>query len=187
MTPDHYLDLHLLPDPEFGSHQLLGALFSKLHRALVQLESKDIGISLPGLGARSPGTHLRLHGTLSALQRLQACEWLTGMRDHLRLGAPAAVPQDCQYRYVRRVQVDSSPERLRRRLMRRHGLDEKTARQRIPDDKACRTDLPWIEMRSQSTGQRFRLFIDHGPLQGKPSTGSFSTYGLSSTATIPWF
>ncbi len=187
MIPDHYLDIHLLPDPEFAPNQLLGALFAKLHRALVQLGSSDIGISLPGVGASGPGTHLRLHGSFPALQRLQAIEWLTGMREHLRQGELATVPPDCQYRCVRRVQVDSNPQRLRRRLMHRHGLDEGAAFQRIPDHSARRTDLPWVEMRSQSSGQRFRLFIDHGPLQDNPCNGSFSSYGLSSTATIPWF
>ncbi len=32
---NHYLDLHLLPDPEFSAAQLMSALFAKLHRALV--------------------------------------------------------------------------------------------------------------------------------------------------------
>lgn len=187
MSPDHYLDIHLLPDPEFAPNQLLGALFAKLHRALVQLGSGDIGISLPGVGASGPGTHLRLHGSLPALQCLQTLEWLTGMRDHLRLGELTAAPPGCRYRCVRRVQVDSSPQRLRRRLMQRHDLDEAAACQRIPDTSARRTDLPWVEMRSQSSSQRFRLFIDHGPLQDNPCTGTFSSYGLSSTATIPWF
>jgi CRISPR-associated endonuclease Csy4 len=187
MSHDHYLDIHLLPDPEFAPEQLLRALFGKLHRALVQLGDGSVGISLPGHSARSTGSHLRLHGSLNALTQLQALDWLTGMRDHVRLGELAAVPSGCQYRVVRRVQVDSNPERLRRRLMRRHGLDEETARQRIPDGAMQLTHLPWIEMRSQSSGQRFRLFIEHGPLQESPTPGNFSSYGLSRSTTIPWF
>lgn len=187
MSHDHYLDIHLLPDPEFAPEQLLRALFGKLHRALVQLGDGSVGISLPGHSACSTGSHLRLHGSLNALTQLQALDWLTGMRDHVRLGELAAVPSGCQYRVVRRVQVDSNPERLRRRLMKRHGLDAETARQRIPDSAMQLTHLPWIEMRSQSSGQRFRLFIEHGPLQGSPTPGTFSSYGLSRSTTVAWF
>lgn len=187
MSHDHYLDIHLLPDPEFAPDQLLRALFGKLHRALVQLGDGSVGISLPGHSARGTGSHLRLHGSLNALTQLQALDWLTGMRDHIRLGELATVPAGCQHRVVRRVQVDSNPERQRRRLMKRQGLDEDAARQRIPDSAMQLTRLPWVEMRSQSSGQRFRLFIEHGPLQDKPSAGTFSSYGLSSAATIPWF
>lgn len=187
MSHDHYLDLHLLPDPEFAPDQLLRALFAKLHRALVQLGDGSVGLSLPGHSAHGTGSHLRLHGSLSALQQLQQQEWLTGMRDHVRQTEPAAVPVGCQHRVVRRIQVDSNPERLRRRLMKRHGLSEEAARQQIPDSAMQLTRLLWVEMRSQSSGQRFRLFIEHGPLQDTPAPGEFSSYGLSPTTTIPWF
>lgn len=187
MSHDHYLDLHLLPDPEFAPDQLLRALFAKLHRALVQLGDGSVGLSLPGHSERGTGQHLRLHGSLSALRQLQQQEWLTGMRDHMRQSEPAAVPAGCQYRVVRRVQVDSNPERLRRRLMKRKGLDEAAAHEQIPDSAMRLTRLPWVEMRSQSSGQRFRLFIEHGPLQDSASPGRFSTYGLSASTTIPWF
>lgn len=187
MIHDHYLDLHLLPDPEFAPDQLLRALFAKLHRALVQLGDGSVGLSLPGHSARGTGSHLRLHGSLVALQKLQQQEWLTGMRDHVRQTGPAPVPAGCQHRAVRRVQVDSNPERLRRRLVKRHDLSEEAARRQIPDSAMQLTRLPWVEMRSQSSGQRFRLFIEHGPLQDAASPGSFSSYGLSTSATIPWF
>ncbi len=32
----HYINITLLPDPEFSHAHLLGALVAKLHRALVQ-------------------------------------------------------------------------------------------------------------------------------------------------------
>lgn len=187
MSHDHYLDIHLLPDPEFAPDQLLRALFGKLHRALVQLGDGSVGISLPSHSVRGTGSHLRLHGSLNALTQLQALDWLTGMRDHTRLGELATAPAGCRHRFVRRVQVDSNPERLRRRLIKRHDLDEDTARRRIPDSAMQLTRLPWVEMRSQSSGQRFRLFIEHGPLQDAATPGRFSSYGLSASTTVPWF
>lgn len=185
----HYMDLSLLPDPEFSPTPLRNALFSKLHRALVQLETGEIGVSFPGLNPRGTdlGATLRLHGTEPALKRLQALPWLQGMRDHVLAGSVAPVPGSTAHRVVRRVQVHSSPERLRRRQMRRHGYDEAEAQRRIPDSAARRLDLPYLNLQSSSTGQAFRLFLEHGPVQAVPSLGHFSAYGLSPLTTVPWF
>lgn len=185
----HYIDITLLPDPEFSSAHLLNALFSKLHRALVQLRADSVGVSFPGLSPR--GTHLgatlRLHGSEHALQALQALPWLQGMRDHVAASNPIPVPDGAHHRVVRRVQAHSSPDRLRRRQMRRHGYDEAEAQRRIPDHAAQRLDLPYVSLQSASTHQIFRLFIEHGPLRSTLSPGTFSAYGLSSEATVPWF
>lgn len=187
---DHYLDLVLLPDPEFAPQQLMDALYAKLHRALVGLGAEGIGVSFPGLDESTCrlGNRLRLHGAAGDLDALMKTPWLTGMRDHLRVGEMAAVPMKrVLHRNVRRIQVDSSPERLRRRLMRRLPLDAAAAHERIPDSAAERLRLPGVNLRSRSTGQQFRLFVAHGPLQDDPVPGKFNAYGLSPRATVPWF
>lgn len=185
---DHYLDLRLLPDPEFPATQLMSALFAKLHRGLDDLRRDDVGVSFPEVDAGPTlGTRLRLHGPAEALDRLLALDWLTGMRDHLHLGTLTPVPAQVRWRQVSRVQVDSNPDRLRRRLMKRHGLNEAEARQRIPDSAAKRCTLPFVTLRSNGNGQRFHLFIRHGPLLDAPLPGTFNRYGLSTTATVPWF
>lgn len=184
----HYVDIRLRPDPEFPANQLLNALFSKLHRALVQLQSDDVGVSFPEFQAkRSLGECLRLHGSCERLDSLMALSWLQGMRDHVDLGEILAAPADCQYRVVRRVQAQSSPERLRRRYIKRHGVTVEDAVNRLPDSIAKELDLPFVYLRSQSTGQQFRLFVEHGDLINQPLTGNFSCYGLSAVATVPWF
>ncbi|MGE7959053.1 type I-F CRISPR-associated endoribonuclease Cas6/Csy4 [Pseudomonas sp. NPDC089530] len=186
---DHYVDITLHPDPEFAAAQLMSALLSKLHRGLHDTRRDDIGISFPEVErcARGLGSHLRLHGSAQALASLLAQNWLTGMRDHVQLSEPSSVPTGVQYRHVSRVQVDSNPERLRRRLIKRHDLTEEQARQRIPDDAAKHCNLPFASLRSHGSGQAFRLFIRHGPLLDTPHPGRFGSYGLSPTATVPWF
>lgn len=186
---DHYVDIDLRPDPEFPSYQLLSALYAKLHRALVALASNAIGVSFPGFDLKSPhlGTRLRLHGEFGVLSTLLESDWLAGMRDHIVLTQPAAVPGNAKHRRVGRVQVKSSPERMRRRLMLRQNIDEEGARQRIPDESARLTHLPFIQLRSASSGQTFRLFIEHGHIQPNTVAGDFNAYGLSQEATIPWF
>jgi CRISPR-associated endonuclease Csy4 len=186
---DHYVDIDVRPDPEFPAYQLMSALYAKLHRALVARQGAGIGVSFPGFDPQGThlGTRLRLHGSLAALAELLEGDWLTGMRDHVALAPPRPVPPDARHRFVKRVQVKSSPERLRRRLMRRSSLDEREARERIPDELVQLTRLPFVQLRSTSTGQSFRLFIEHGPMQPGAAAGGFNAYGLSQGATIPWF
>ena len=97
------------------------------------------------------------------------------------------MPAHAAHRTLRRVQVKSSPERLRRRLMKRHQLSEAQARERIPDSVGRMTDLPYVPMASTSTAQQFKLFLALGAAQPQPQAGDFNTYGLSATATVPWF
>ena len=186
---DRYIDIRLLPDPEFSAPRLMNALFAKLHRGLVDHGQGEVGVSFPGIEERRRdlGICLRLHGPESALVKLMDIGWLQGMRDHIELRDIATVPTDVMYRAVRRVQAKSNPERLRRRLMQRKSIDYEAAAQAIPDSASERLALPYVTLTSSSTCQQFRLFIQHGPLASTPTTGRFTHYGLSSTTTIPWF
>jgi len=66
----HYLQIQVQPDPEFATNHLMGALFSKLHRRLVALDTSAIGVSFPRhqLKPRDIGDTLRLHGHLQDLE-----------------------------------------------------------------------------------------------------------------------
>lgn len=186
---DAYLELQLLPDPEFPPEMLMNALFAKLHRALVRHGEGRIGISFPDVGKKAGqlGHRLRLHGQTGDLEKLMASNWLQGMCDHLATFAIRPVPDGAKHCIVRRVQAQSSPERLRRRLIRRKGITAEDARAAIPDSAAERLNLPWLEISSNSTQQKFRLFIEHLPQQAASRVGVFSPYGLSNEASVPWF
>ena len=116
-----------------------------------------------------------------------AHDWLKSMRDHTEVAPVTAVPADAVQRCLRRVQAKSSPERLRRRQMRRHGLTEAQARERVPDSAAEWLHLPFVMLTSASTGQVFRLFLRLGPTVLSAQAGVFNAYGLSSSATTSWF
>jgi CRISPR-associated endonuclease Csy4 len=186
-----YIELQLWPDPEadpeFAAASLMDALFAKLHRGLVRQGEGRIGISFPDVGPTGLGSRLRLHGQAADLEKLMTLNWLQGMRDHLICGPISAIPTNACYRLVRRVQAKSSPERERRRLMARRGISLEAALLAIPDHQAKMLALPYLELASQSSGQHFRLFIEHLPVQSTPKQGSFSAYGLSAQATVPWF
>lgn len=183
---DHYIDLRILADPEFPEATLLNALFSKLHRELARANENGIGISFPN-AAKTLGNVLRLHGTESGLNQIMANTWLQGLRDYTDVGSINKVPDGCQFRAVRRVQVKSNVERLMRRSIAKGWLTEEEAKQRLLGSENRTSKLPYLQLKSTSTGQRFKLFL----LQDKPKDqaveGRFNSYGLSQTATVPAF
>lgn len=70
----HYINLHLRPDPETTPHQLLAALFTRLHRALAAAQKTPAGpkiaVGFPGYdGSRHTlGECLRLYGDEADVQ-----------------------------------------------------------------------------------------------------------------------
>lgn len=186
---DAYLEIKLLPDPEFPVNFLMGALYGKLHRALVVLESSEIGVSFPGYSQspRSMGDCLRLHGTQAILSQLMAQNWLKGMSDHIQCSDILPTPEAVKYRTVSRRQFKTNSERLRRRRMKRKGETWDQVVAAIPDTVERKPDLPYVHLRSKSTEQSFALFIQQGELREEPTSGKFNTYGLSHQATVPWF
>lgn len=186
---NHYIDIALLPDPEFPETTLMNALFMKLHRGLVAHGTGDIGVSFPEVDQtrRMLGRKLRLHGTQDSLEKFMSSGWTRGMRDHMEVTAALSVPANSEHRVVRRMQAKSSVDRLRRRLMQRKSIDAEAACEAIPDSAAHFLDLPYVEIASHSTGQNFKLFIEHGQPSSEARSGSFSAYGLSAEATVPWF
>lgn len=186
-----HLDFHILPDADLPAAHIVSALYARLHRELVSLGTRHVAVSFPGMQVDvdrpTLGTCLRLLGPAAELDHLAQPRWLAGVQDHVSWQAPSAVPAGASHRSLRRVQAKSNPERLRRRLMKRHGLDATQAQSRIPDGCAQMLTLPYINMSSASTGQRFRLFLQLGPIEPQAAAGTFNFFGLSADATIPWF
>jgi len=183
---EHYIDIKVLPDPEFSPSVLMNALFAKLHRALVEAGHGEVGVSFPQ-AQKTLGDSIRLHGNQDALQRLIAVGWLKGLTDYTSVTAITAVPDICRYRVVKRVQAKSSVERMYRRSVRKGWLSTEEAEARMNASKEQQLKLPFVQLKSHSSGQAFRLFIQQGKLLDSPGPGKFSAYGLSDAATIPWF
>ena len=185
---DFYTDIKLLADAESNINHVRGVAFERLHLALVELESSTIGVSFPNFDNQGElGALIRLYGNERDLTRILSSKRISQMRDYILVSPVAEVPRATKYRTVRRAQSKSNPERLRRRLQKRHNLTKDEARERIPDTSASYLNLPFVAMRSSSSNQHFRLFVQHGPVVETPSAGRFNSYGLSSEASVPWF
>lgn len=188
---DHYIDIRLRPDPDFKPAMLMGALYNKLHRALFDLEANDIGVSFPlrkhGVRARTLGEHLRLHSTQARLEQLMNTNWLTGMRDHVSVSEVLAVPVGEKHINVARKQFNTGSPSRAKRYAKRHNITEEEARKIYAKVAERRIELPFVQINSRSTQQKFSLFIEHGKPQESLVEGAFNHYGLSSNATVPWF
>lgn len=185
----HYVDIKLVPDPEFSQAFLLGALYTKLHRALVRMGAMGIGVSFPHYSTqpRTLGSAMRLFGRENDLEMLLSTDWLRGMRDHTMLSPLAVTPSMVQHRRLIRRQFKTNADRLRRRRMLRKGETYNQSVIAIPDGVEVRPELPYVQVRSGSTGQTFCLFLLLGEPEHQQVEGVFNSYGLSQTATIPWF
>jgi len=182
----HYIDIKILPDTEFSPSLLMNALFAKFHRALVEAGHGEVGVSFPQ-AQKTLGDTVRLHGSQGVLQRLMAIGWLKGLTDYTSVTAITAVPDNCRFRVVKRVQAKSSVERMYRRSVKKGWLTAEEAETRMNAGKEQQLKLPFVQLKSRSTEQSFRLFIKQDKLLDAPVEGGFSAYGLSDAATIPWF
>lgn len=182
-----YLEIKVLKNPELSKETVLSSVYSKLHQILAQSSCESIGVSFPKHTDISLGDTIRLHGTEANLTKLLGLKWLSQFCDYLDVTEVKMAPSSCQYRSVFRVQAKSSPDRLRRRAMKRHQLTLEQAIEKIPDSCQESLSLPYIKMRSDSTKQQFPMFIRHGPIMEKKQEGTFNSYGLSNKTTVPWF
>lgn len=182
---NYYLDIRLKPDPEFKSTILMNAVYSKFHKALCDLNSVSIGVSFPKY-KKMLGDLMRIHGTAEALDKLQCLNWIGGMKGYCEQSDIKPVPTGAKFRVVSRKQSTMSNAKLNR-LLKRSSITEDQIEQYTAKMCTKGLDNPYLELISGSSGHKHRRYIEFGKLQDSPVDGSFDQFGLSKTATVPWF
>ncbi|MDN2660669.1 type I-F CRISPR-associated endoribonuclease Cas6/Csy4 [Neptunomonas sp. CHC150] len=182
---DSYIDIQLKPDSEMREAELSSKVFTKFHKALVTLNSNNIGISFPKVHTKL-GRLFRIHSQASALHDLQDLEWLGALSGYCQFSAVSAVPEQVQYRVVSVKRSNLSKAKLKR-LIARGSIDKEGEKRYKVKMLSQGFDNPYLDLFSGSTGQVHRKFFEFGELQPNPTSGKFDSYGLSTTATVPWF
>lgn len=182
---NYFIDIVLLPDSEFKVTVLLNSLYTKLHKALFQLKSTNIGVSFPKYNV-TLGNVLRIHGEKSALDDLRELNWIGGMNGYCGIGDISAVPAETKFRIISRVQSTMSNAKLQR-LIKRGSISEEDVNNYKVKMETKMFDKPYVELISSSNGHRHRRYIEFGKLLDMPVKGEFDQFGLSKTATVPWF
>ena len=181
----HYINIKVLPDPEFTETILMNALYAKCHRILGEVGEGDVGVSFPN-HKKTLGAVLRLHGTEAKLNKIMAENWLKGLGDYTQVSTVLTAPDSGQHRTVAHVRK-KSPHNKRQRVIKKGWLTEQEAYEKFKDSDQVLLKWPYAQIKSLSTQSNMRVFIKHGDIVDVSVTGQFSTYGLSKTATIPWF
>jgi CRISPR-associated endonuclease Csy4 len=211
-----YQEITLIPNPEIGRYFLWSKTFQQIHLGLVEIQDDQnqvpIGISFPeykvGDKCSALGGRLRLFAADEAsLARLDVSKWLSRLNDYVHHTGIRPVPNKLiGHATYRRLQPKTGKERLARRYAKRHNLDLETALNSPVEmtvmseeeggyGKAllCYAELPnkpittpFIRIKSLSNEQTFCLWIDKTVVD-QPVAGHFSSYGLSSSTTVPEF
>lgn len=182
---DHYIDISVLPDPEFPATILLNAVYDKFHKVLYDLAATNIGVSFPKYQA-TLGNILRIHGKKEVLQHLSSFNWMSSMSSFCEVSPVQRIPTSSKFRIISRKQHTMSQSKLRR-LVRRGSIKEDEMSQYKTKMLCKNLANPYVELVSHSNGQKHRRYIEFGKLLDKPIVGEFDQFGLSKTATIPWF
>ena len=182
---DHYIDVKIKPDAEMQENLLLNSLYSKLHKALHDLKSHDIGVSFPEYHVKL-GKLLRIHGHANTLKALQQTNWIAGLSGYCDISQISLIPEVKGYRTVSRVRTTMSASKLRR-LKKRNTMSTSDIKNYKAKMFAQSLDNPYLELTSSCNGQKYRRYIKFGELVDQPQAGQFDYFGLSKTATIPWF
>lgn len=211
-----YQEITLIPNADINRHFLWSKTFQQIHLGLVEIQDAQkrvpIGLSFPEykMGEKFGilGSKLRLFAAdEAALTRFDVASRLNRLSDYVHCTGIRPVPSTVKgYAVYQREQPKTGRERLARRYAKRHNLDYETAfngkvelSARHDNATECERKLmsysemphktittPFIRLKSLSNGNTFCLWIKKAHVENH-SDGTFTAYGLSSTATVPEF
>lgn len=195
---NHYIEVTLIKNDDFSPYELWSRIFTQLHIAFAEIKDDtdkvNIGISFPQYHFNQEkrigflGEKIRLFASSEAdLQTLDIKKRLDRLADYVHISSIREVPTSkiTGYATYRRKQVKTNAERLARHRVKRGDIsfDEALARY---GNVVTTTNLPYIQMKSLTSDQSFKLFIKKD-VANQSENQIFSTYGLSSVSSVPEF
>ncbi|MBE0515727.1 type I-F CRISPR-associated endoribonuclease Cas6/Csy4 [Sulfurimonas sp.] len=190
---NYYIDIKLQGDTEISLGFIWQKIYAQMHLALVEHKDSEgmcsIGFAFPHYMELFPlGDMLRVFApTKEELEILNIEEQLKKFSDYVIISDIKQVPTNIKgYVTFSRKQFKSNPERLARRYAKRHNKTLEEALSIYDDVSAKETKLPFVMMKSNSSNQQMKLFIEKN-ISDEQEKGLFSAYGLSKTSTVPYF
>jgi CRISPR-associated endonuclease Csy4 len=191
---NYYQEITLLPNADINLYFIWQKLYQQIHLALVEKKTADntsaIGVAFPEYNADrySLGTKLRLFAEdEKSLEQMHFEKWFNRLSDYVHLSHIKPVPEKLTgHACFKHIKLKGNKEKLARRRAKRKGETLQQALSHFENFEEQRSNLPYINMTSQTNGQRFRLFIEKQAME-QPQTGLYSCYGLSNTTTVPLF
>lgn len=188
----YYKEITLMPPVDIPLHVVFEKVFTNLHHAFVKVKTEDnsvFAISFPAYTDNTLGNCIRVFaGTEEAFKTLEKYLKFDRLSDYLRITRVREVPKhtikghSCYVRF----QYDGSIHQKARRLAKRHDEISYDEAVKLIKRKVDLIKFPYVKTCSNSTSQQFRLFIQKKCVEG-PIEGTFNTYGLSLTGSVPEF
>lgn len=182
---NYYIDIKIQPDAEMRENVLLNKVYTKFHKVLFDLKAKNIGVSFPEYQLIL-GQLLRIHGNQETLSNLHTTNWLGGLSGYCKMSDVTQIPEQVKHRVISRKQSTMTNAKLNRLILRGTISNEniKTYKAKMFTKGL---DNPYLELESASSKQLHRRYIQFGELLDKQIKGDFDQFGLSKSATVPWF
>ena len=197
-----YQELTFVSNAEVNLGFIWEKVFQQLHITLVEnkigVNESAIGFSFVSYGVHQfpLGNKLRLFANSeNELVKLDIHECLKRLNDYCHVGFIKPVPADIkQYALFKRKIVKTIKSKAKRKAKYLNKPYDEVLSSLLKDGEPIKKKLPYINVESLSTKKRFDqnvsypflLFIEQ-TLFDSPQDGSFDCYGLSKTATVPWF
>ncbi len=189
----YYIDIRLLGDTEITLGFIWQKVYAQIHLALVKVQDAQnmvsVGVAFPHYGGSFPlGDTLRLFTPAKEeLELLNMEKQLKNLLDYVSIGEIKEVPIEItNYATFSRKQFKTNPARLARRYAKRHNVSLEEALKVYENMTDNESKLPFINIKSASTGQHLKLFIEkHQVMQEQ--VGKFNTFGLNKASTVPCF
>lgn len=190
----HYIDITLLPDLETPLYFLWEKVYPQLHLALVEIKESNnkanVGVSFPFYDEKQHqlGCKLRVFApSYELLEKLNMNQWLSRLSDYVHISSIKAVPEKITgYAVFMRVQLKTNNARLARRKAKRDNMSLQQALAYFEGHQEKTSRLPYVQIKSCLTEQRYRLLIAQVERSHQVTEG-FSCYGLSRQSTVPVF
>lgn len=190
----YYQEITIFPCTEIPSSEIMNKVFQRIHGALSNIPSTgNVGVSFPEYDPEKDhtlGNKIRLFSEEpDTLISLNLVKELRYFEDYIYITKNIkTVPDDHSFAIFSRVHSERSAENKARRHIKRH---PETSFEQAVNLFTSKTypmkKLPDLTLYSRSSNQsHFPIFIKMTKVE-KERVGTFSSYGLSSHASVPIF
>jgi CRISPR-associated endonuclease Csy4 len=205
----YFLDITLLPDAENTLGSIWQKVFQQVHIALVDNKIGDnesaVALCIAQYDEKdsSLGSKLRLFAAnQEQLSKIDIEKWLSRLTDFCHVSSIKLVPNNVrqfacfkQKRIKGQGRVESQLLKKAKHIAEKYNLEfDKCLEELKVKSQFVKSSLPFVHVESQQTKKivanerqaTFPLFIER-ELSTQSIIGAFDCYGLSKTATVPWF
>jgi CRISPR-associated endonuclease Csy4 len=189
----YYIEVTFRPTSDISLSFLWKKVFSRIHFGFVAMQNENgtvpLGIAFPEYSDVPPtlGSKFRIIAEdPDFLEAFNVKKCLSIFHDYVHISGSRSVPDRTEYVTYRRFQPQGNAQRIARRKAKRECISVNEALEKLKGFEDQKVSLPYIQLKSVSSGNDFSLFIKKEEADSS-SEFLFNTYGLSKGGTVPEF